>query len=244
MWCSTISGQYYAAVPLDFREEDYMKWLSKRTGPKAAEAIFQATSERPLEVSRYITSVFATLEGNDFVRLIEAKDDGLDTALIKHKLDQQGSVYAQADAFRIYRFREKAWARILMQSVGSSAAMSEDIARRRTKEGAWERPPVQIPAQEGVYRGQAFAEDAPPSRAVTEDVSKRPALEDHHVEGVDADFDPDEYSAPLLNGRPVKRNGEPGAGGSEPTSRAAADTSRELPQLGILTRFRNFLFRK
>jgi hypothetical protein len=235
-------GQYYAAVPLDFREEDYMDWLAKRTGPKAAEAIFQATSQRPLEVSRYITSVFATLEGNDFVRLIEAKDDGLDAALIKQKLEQQGSVYAQADAFRVYRFREKAWARILMQSVGSSAAMSEDIARRRTKEGTWERAPVQIPAQEGVYKGQAFAEDAPPTRVVTEDVSKRPALEDR-TEGVDADYDPDEYSNVRLNGPPSKRNGEPGTGGSQAKS-GRADADMDTPQLGILTRFRNFLFRK
>jgi hypothetical protein len=239
-------GQYYAAVPLDFREDDYRKWLAQRTGPKAAEAIFQATSERPLEVSRYITSVFATLEGNDFVRLIEAKDHGLDAALIKHKLDQQGSVYAQADAFRVYRFREKAWARILMQSVGSSAAMSEDIARRKTKEGSWERPPVQIPAhaQEGVYKGQAFAENAPPPRrVVTEDVSKRLAVEDHS-EGVDPDFDPDDYSSPPLNGRPAKSNGEPGAGGNQARSGTPVEPDRDAPQLGILTRFRNFLFRK
>ena len=158
-------GQYYAAVPLDFREEDYLDWLAKRTGPKAAEAIFQATSQRPLEVSRYITSVFATLEGNDFVRLIEAKDDGLDAALIKQKLDQQGSVYAQADAFRVYRFREKAWARILMQSVGSSAAMSEE--RRAAQDegrhvGACSGSRSR--RRKACYKGQAFAEDAP-SRA-------------------------------------------------------------------------------
>ena len=233
-------GQYYAAVPLDFREEDYMDWLAKRTGPKAAEAIFQATSQRPLEVSRYITSVFATLEGNDFVRLIEAKDDGLDAALIKQKLEQQGSVYAQADAFRVYRFREKAWARILMQSVGSSAAMSEQLAQRKTKEGTWERAPVQLEAQEGVYKGQAFAQDAPPRQAVTEE--KRPALEDHS-EGVDADYDPDEYSSPRVNGRPAKRNGEPGTGGSQAKA-SGADADGDGPQLGILTRFRNFLFQK
>jgi hypothetical protein len=32
-------GSYYAAVPLDFREEDYKEWLKQRTGPSAAEAI-------------------------------------------------------------------------------------------------------------------------------------------------------------------------------------------------------------
>jgi hypothetical protein len=234
-------GQYYAAVPLDFRENDYMEWLAKRTGPKAAEAIFQATSQRPLEVSRYITSVFATLEGNDFVRLIDAKDDGLDDALIKHKLDQQGSVYAQADAFRVYRFREKAWARILMQSVGSSAAMSEDLARRRTKEGAWERGPIPIEAQEGIYKGQAFAEDTPPRRVVA--AEPRLAVEDRSAEGVDADYDPDDYSSPQINGRPARRNGEPGTGGNQ-AKNSSADLDAGLPQLGILTRFRNFLFRK
>ncbi len=235
-------GQYYAAVPLDFREEDYLDWLAKRTGPKAAEAIFQATSQRPLEVSRYITSVFATLEGNDFVRLIEAKDDGLDAALIKQKLDQQGSVYAQADAFRVYRFREKAWARILMQSVGSSAAMSEEVARRKTKEGTWERAPVQIPAQEGVYKGQAFAEDAPSKRVLRRmSASVRrwritpKASMPISIRTITAMFG--------STGTRQSANGEPGTGGSQARN-SAADADTDTPQLGILTRFRNFLFRK
>jgi hypothetical protein len=77
---------------------------------------------------------------------------------------------------------------------------------------------------------------------VTEDVSKRPALEDR-TEGVDADYDPDEYSNVRLNGRPEKRNGEPGTGGSQAKS-GRADADVDTPQLGILTRFRNFLFRK
>jgi hypothetical protein len=213
-------GRYYAAVPLDFREEDYMKWLEKRTGPSAAQAIFRATSEKPLEVSRYVTSVFATLEGNGFVDLIEAKDEGLDMALVKQKLDQQGSVYAQADAFRLYRFRQKAWAQILMQSVGSSAAESERLARRKTKEGAWERPPVQIPAQEGRYLGEAvdmksfvdvrgsIAGPAKPQGALSEDVSARPALEDHHAEGVDEDHDKDEFNDVKFDKTAPGRNGD------------------------------------
>jgi hypothetical protein len=125
-------GSYYAAVPLDFREEDYKEWLKQRTGPSAAEAIFQATSERPLEVSRYVTSVFATLEGNDFVKLVDAETEKMDAALIKKKLDQQGSVYAQADAFRLYRFRKNGWAQILLQSVGSGAQAEESTAAATT----------------------------------------------------------------------------------------------------------------
>lgn len=222
-------GKYYAAVPLDFREEDYMKWLERRTGPSAAQAIFRATSEKPLEVSRYITSVFATLEGNGFVDLIEGKDDGLDATLIKQKLDQQGSVYAQADAFRLYRFRQKAWAQILMQSVGSSAAESERLQRRRRKDGTWERPPVQIPAQEGKYLGEATSIDNPdveaspkrglfgPSKptqsALMEDVPSLPALEDKRPEeGVDDDLDDNQFNDVKFEKGAQGRNG----GGSPP----------------------------
>ncbi len=231
-------GRYYAAVPLDFREEDYKIWLEKRTGPTAAQAIFQATSERPLEVSRYITSVFATLEGSGFVQLIEAADDGLDAALIKQKLDQQGSVYAQADAFRVYRFHDKAWAQILMQSVGSSAAMSEKMARRRSKEGTWETPTIQLPPQEGVYRGQAFAQDEP-QRSVGEEVSSRPALEDRRESG-DDDPDPDDYSTPRFNGGSKKRDGNPD-GGNAPSG---GGKTEPVAQLGLFTRFKSFLHRK
>jgi hypothetical protein len=232
-------GKYYAAVPLDFREEDYMKWLERRTGPQAAQAIFRATSEKPLEVSRYITSVFATLEGNGFVDLVEASDEGLDADLIKQKLDQQGSVYAQADAFRLYRFRQRAWAQILMQSVGSSAAESERLARRRQREGSWERPPVpQLSAAdtEGQYIGEATAVDVPkssfvevgrpakPQGVVTEDVSDRLALEDHTEEGVDEDPDTNAYAHPKLNGN-KKHETDGGSGGGSVTGRPSG--SRE-----------------
>ncbi|WP_088360749.1 MULTISPECIES: hypothetical protein [Rhodomicrobium] len=231
-------GRYYAAVPLDFREEDYHEWLRKRTGPTAAEAIFQATSEKPLEVSRYITSVFATLEGSNFVKLIEGADEGLSPGLIKQKLDQQGSVYAQADAFRIYRFRDKAWAQILMQSVGSSAAMSEKLAKRKTKEGNWEKPRIQIPGTEGTYRGEARSVDAGSGqRAVTEDVSSRLAVEDQR-EGIDEDPDTDDYGAPKVNSTP-RRDTEPSGGGSPSGKR-----EEPVGMLGVFTKLRNYLHRK
>jgi hypothetical protein len=252
-------GQYYAAVPLDFREEDYKEWLAQRTGPSAAETIFQATSDRPLEVSRYITSVFATLEGNGFVRLVEASEEGLDTALIKQKLDQQGSVYGQADAFRVYRFRRNAWAQILLQSVGSGANFGEATARQRIKEGSWERPAIGVSREqtEGLYRGEVRAEDAP-KPAVTDEARRRPAIEYKAGEGDgsprDAEYgdpDPDDnsYSEPKLNNRP-EPNGDdapdqgprkparqPGGGGS-PVSQASAPEN-----IGIIARFRRLFGR-
>jgi hypothetical protein len=201
-------GRYYAAVPLDFREEDYMKWLERRTGPSAAKSIYQATSERPLEESRYITSVFATLEGSGFVELIDAGDEGLDVALIKQKLDQQGSVYAQADAFRVYRFRRRAWAQILIQSVASSAAESERLWHKESRAGRWEKPSVRIEAQEGSYRGEARAvESGGPQRSISEEVSHRAALEDRS-EGQDEDPDTDQYDHPKFNGGREAKNTE------------------------------------
>lgn len=197
-------GRYYAAVPLDFREEDYIRWLERRKGPGAARAIFQATSDKPLEESRYITSVFATLEGSGFVVLIDAADDGLDFPLIKQKLDQQGSVYAQADAFRLYRFKDRAWAQILIQSVASGAAHSERLAQQRAKSGQrWERRlRVQAPKDDGSYRGEVKSLANETNSQLTEDVSKRGTLpKPDHTVTFDDDPDPDSYTDASKFGR-------------------------------------------
>ncbi len=206
-------GRYYAAVPLDFREEDYMKWLERRTGPSAAESIFRATSERPLEESRYITGVFATLEGSGFVELIDGKDEGLEPALVKQKLDQQGSVYGQADAFRLYRFRRQAWAQILIQSVASGAARSEREWRKEGRAGRWERPRVAIAAQEGSYRGEAKAVEDTPRASISQEAT---AIEDKRPEGVDEDPDTDQYNPPKFNGSPNVHDGDKTVGDDRP----------------------------
>jgi len=115
-------GQYYAAVPLDFREENYDLWARARVNAPSFE------SSRALERSRYLAAVFAILEGEKLVRLLGVERrsrfrrdevDGLDEEAVRRKLDRQGSMYAQADAFRIYRFRPGKWAELLIQAVGS-----------------------------------------------------------------------------------------------------------------------------
>ncbi len=59
----------------------------------------------------------------------------LDEATVRAKLDKQGSMYAQADAFRIYRFGRGKWAGLLIETAGSAVAL-EDADRRRTKAAA------------------------------------------------------------------------------------------------------------
>ena len=132
-------GDYYAAVPLDFREENYDQWAKERMNAPSFE------SSRALERSRYLAAVFAVLEGQKLVRLLgeEKKgrfggggSGGLDEATVRVKLDKQGSMYAQADAFRIYRFQPGKWAGLLIETVGSAAARQD--ADRRWREGEGE----------------------------------------------------------------------------------------------------------
>jgi len=125
-------GDYYAAVPLDFREKNYNEWAEKRATAPSFE------SSKALEKSRYLAAVFAILEGERLVRLLGEERrsrfqrtgfNGLDEATVRAKLDKQGSMYAQADAFRIYRFRQGKWADLLIQTVGSAAARQDKGAR-------------------------------------------------------------------------------------------------------------------
>jgi hypothetical protein len=120
-------GDYYAAVPLDYREQNYEQWAKARANAPSFE------STRALERSRYLAAIFAVLEGENLVRLLGVERrsrfgrnlDGLDEDTVRAKLDKQGSMYAQADAFRIYRFRPGKWADLLIQTVGAAAARQD-----------------------------------------------------------------------------------------------------------------------
>ncbi len=131
-------GDYYAAVPLDFREENYDQWAKARSNAPSFE------SSRALERSRYLAAIFAILEGEKLVRLLGEERrsrfernvlDGLDEDTVRAKLDKQGSMYAQADAFRIYKFRPRKWPDLLIQTVGSAAARHDVEMRRQQGSG-------------------------------------------------------------------------------------------------------------
>jgi hypothetical protein len=131
-------GDYYAAVPLDFREENYEHWAKARLNAPSFE------STRALERSRYLAAVFAILEGEKLVRLLgeerRSRFDSnvpLDEATVRAKLDKQGSMYAQADAFRIYRFSRGKWADLLIETAGSAVGREDASRRRRETPGGW-----------------------------------------------------------------------------------------------------------
>ncbi len=160
-------GEYYAAAPLDFREENYEQWAKARANAPSFE------STRALERSRYLAAVFAILEGQNLVRLLgverrsrfDSSADGLDEATVRVKLDKQGSMYAQADAFRIYRFRHGKWADLLIETAGSAVAREDANRGWRNGSGAifggWldgNRAREAIRKSEGVQRMAADSE--------------------------------------------------------------------------------------
>lgn len=165
-------GDYYAAVPLDFREENYDQWAKARANAPSFE------SSKALERSRYLAAVFAILEGENLVRLhggrkARSNGNGLDEETVRAKLDKQGSMYAQADAFRIYQFRPGKWAGLLIETVGSAAARRD--AERRWREGSGE---VFL----GWLKGRRMQTALPRQRDDEQELieeDKRPRIPDH-----------------------------------------------------------------
>jgi hypothetical protein len=165
-------GDYFAAVPLDFREENYEQWAKARTNAPSFE------SSRALERSRYLAAVFAILEGEKLVRLLGDETSrfrgggvsGLGEDTVRAKLDKQGSMYAQADAFRIYRFRPGKWAGLLIETVGSAAARED--ADRRWREGGGE-------IFAGWLKGRRIQAALPKQRQGQIEEDERPRLPDH-----------------------------------------------------------------
>ena len=144
-------GDYHAAVPLDYRKQNYEQWAKARVNAPSFE------STRALEHSRYLAAVFAVLEGKNLVRLLGGEKrsrfdrnlDGLDEYTVRAKLDKQGSMYAQADAFRIYKFRPGKWADFLIQTVRDAAArQAADALSRKGDEvfAGWLRGRQALPA--------------------------------------------------------------------------------------------------
>jgi hypothetical protein len=128
-----------------------------------------------LERSRYLAAVFAILEGEKLVeldgeekkRFRRGRVSGLNEETVRTKLDKQGSMYAQADAFRVYRFRPGKWAALLIETVGSAAAR-EDADRRRRAGG-----------------GEVFA-------GWLQDRRSRASLPKHRLDGSTLDVGPDQ----------------------------------------------------
>ncbi len=194
------NGRYYAAAPLDYREENYMQWVAaraKRAEERGETFSYDPNSDRPLERSRYISSALVVLEGQNFVKLMSDRD-ALPDAEIQNKLDKQGSLYAQADAFRVFEFAPNAWAEFLEAALGSGAEAEMRAMRKRQKGGMQAETALPLQGQPSTPLVSIRREETEKPQDLIEE-EKRPALEDHSPSANGAE----------VNGEPQK-NANPG----------------------------------
>ncbi|MCB1521502.1 MAG: hypothetical protein KDJ37_13120 [Hyphomicrobiaceae bacterium] len=116
-------GAYYVAVPLDAPYKpsgQYVKGYSTEDiEDLQLEAHLLANLFTSFEQERIFSRVYSPL---------------LTTRAVKRKLLRQGSKFAHADAFRVYRFRDGAWSEIILGAVMGAARRVEAEKRKRRLE--------------------------------------------------------------------------------------------------------------
>ncbi|MGF1649382.1 MAG: hypothetical protein ACFCUN_02915 [Hyphomicrobiaceae bacterium] len=133
------NGDYYVAVPLDAPTGE----------PSAVRLSLQ-------QEAHLLANLFASFEKEKiFSRVINPL---LGTRTIQAKLRRQGSKFARAQAFRVYRFRDGAWSEIILGAVMGAAKRAEaERLRRQLMEG----PRLETP----LATGPTFAPDLPDTAA-------------------------------------------------------------------------------
>ncbi len=110
-----VHGAYFVAVPLD---------APPRLNPRERE-------ELRLE-AQLLANFFTSFEKDQIFKRTWTPFP----SAIRRKLRQQGSKFAESEAFRVYRFRDGAWAEIILGAVMGAARRAEaEAARRRIEEG-------------------------------------------------------------------------------------------------------------
>lgn len=116
-------GAYYVAVPLD-------------APYKPNGAYTRSTSTDDIEDLRLeahlLANLFTSFEKEKIFSRVYSPL--LRTRAIKKKLQRQGSKFANAEAFRVYRFRDGAWSEIILGAVMGAARRVEAEKRKRRLE--------------------------------------------------------------------------------------------------------------
>lgn len=235
-------GRYFAAAPLDYREQNYANWVdarAKRAKERGETFAYDPNSDRPLERSRYISSALVILQGQNFIKLLSNRKALTDGA-IREKLDKQGSLYAQADSFRVFEFAPNAWAEFLQAALGSGAEAELRAARRRKKS----QPSVEAPQLQQMQPSATLvsvkseAVRTQPQGLIAEE--KHMALEDHSHAASDAS---EELSPVKSEPRPNSpQHGDPeGTGGAVSKAQSRLTVAENT---GIIARVMHLLRRR
>jgi hypothetical protein len=119
-------GDYYAAVPLNTPYRPNPRNDRQRQGYGVSDA------EQLLQEAHLLSNLFASFEKERiFTRVLSPL---LSTGTIQKRLRRQGSKFANAEAFRVYRFRDGAWSEIILGAVMGAAKRVEAEKRRRRVE--------------------------------------------------------------------------------------------------------------
>ena len=116
-----FNGDYYVAVPLD---------APARMNPAQREDLRIETA--------ILSNLFASFEQEKiFARVLMPL---LPVTSIRKRLRRQGSKFAEAEAFRIYKFKDGAWSEIILGAIMGAARRVEAEKRRRRVEDDIFRP--------------------------------------------------------------------------------------------------------
>jgi hypothetical protein len=110
-----LNGDYYVAVPLD---------APPRLNPHEREALRVE--------AQILSNLFASFEKEG----IFSRTWMPLTRRVQGKLRRQGSKFAEAEAFRVYRFRKGAWSEIILGAVMGAARRAEDAKAARDEADA------------------------------------------------------------------------------------------------------------
>ncbi|MDX2158530.1 MAG: hypothetical protein SFW09_18675 [Hyphomicrobiaceae bacterium] len=160
-------GDYYAAIPLNtpYRPNPANGAQRQRYGVSDAEELMQE--------AHLLSNLFASFEKERiFTRVMSPF---LSTGTVQRRLRRQGSKFAAAEAFRVYRFRDGAWSEFILGAVMGAARRVEGEKRRRAerdKEAArFGRQTLQDPSRDGPASGGAAATAR---RAQANEAGRRP----------------------------------------------------------------------
>lgn len=114
-------GDYYAAVPLGIPTRPPMRGEPHRVTPAELQDLHQQ--------AHLLINLFASFEKEKIFKRVYSPL--LSTSSVQKRLRRQGSKFANAEAFRVYRFRDGAWSEIILGAVMGAARRVEADQRRR-----------------------------------------------------------------------------------------------------------------
>jgi hypothetical protein len=135
------ASNYYVAVPLDAPRtrmviKDYYDERRRRTVQmETRELVGEAEREKLRQDAHLLGNLFASFEKENIFKRLDSRfiARGVrlepDTTIVRNRLRRQGSKFAEADAFRVYKFNDGAWSEIILQTVMGAARRIESQRR-------------------------------------------------------------------------------------------------------------------